>query len=113
MAYRRPSIQVTQEFQQAAAALALPTLPACVVGPAYQIADGVNCGHYAGGQTTFSYSGVAPGGVVDLSAAPVDRAGQGVWKGVGLTLQNAYLVALAAAGGGPSTTGQINAPAGF
>ena len=47
MAYRRPAIEVIQEFQSAAAALALPSLPACVVGPGYQIADDVNCGNYS------------------------------------------------------------------
>ena len=47
MAYRRPAIEVIQEFQNAAAALALPSLPACVVGPGYQISDDVNVGVYS------------------------------------------------------------------
>lgn len=108
MAYRRPSIQVIQEFQQAAAALALPTLPACIIGPAYQIADAVNCGHYTGADATFAYAGLAPGSVVDLSAPPSDTPGQNVWKGVGLTLQNAYLVTVSGANGAALTTGDIN-----
>ena len=31
MAYRRPAIEVIQEFQDAAVSLSLPSLPACVV----------------------------------------------------------------------------------
>ena len=112
MAYRRPAIQVIQEFQQAAAALALPTLPACIVGPGYQIADGVNCGHYTSGSgdSTFEYSGLAGGALVDLSSAPADSVAQNVWKGVGLSLQNAYLVTLAAPDGAPLKTGDIDVP---
>jgi hypothetical protein len=108
---------VIQEFQQAAAALALPTLPACIVGPAYQIADAVNCGHYTGANATFSYAGLAPGGVVDLSPEPADVAAQNVWKGVSLTLQNAYLVTVSGANGAALTTGDIdigaNGPSAF
>jgi len=108
VAYRRPSIQVIQEFQQAAAALALPTLPACVIGPAYQIADGVNCGHYTGAEATFAYSGIAPGAIVDLTAAPADVAQRNVWKGVELSLENAYLVTKSGAGGAALATGDID-----
>lgn len=108
MAYRRPSIQVIQEFQSAAAALALPTLPACIVGPAYQIADAVNCGHYSGADATFAYAGLAAGGVVDLSAEPDDIPDQNVWMGVGLTLQNAYLATVSGQNGAALTTGVID-----
>lgn len=110
MPYRRPSIQVIQECQQAAAALALPTLPACIVGPGYQIADRVHCGHYTGTQTTFAYEGLAGGAVVDLSDEPADVPGQNVWKGVALSLENAYLVTRSGPNGAALTTGDIDVP---
>src|SRR5262245_52985387 len=108
MAYRRPAIQVIQEFQQAAAALALPTLPACIIGPAFQIADMVNSGHYAAARALFPYVGLAPGAVVDRSPLPSDLSSQNVSTGIGLTLQNAYLVTHAGAGGAPLATGNID-----
>jgi len=108
MAYRRPSITVIQEFQNAAAALALPTLPACVVGPGYQISDDANCGIYSGVASTYAYVGLVGGGVVDLTAPPTAAAELNVYKGVGLKLSSVYLVNLSGAGGIALTTGRID-----
>jgi hypothetical protein len=109
MAYRRPAIQVIQQFQSAAAALALPTLPACIVGPGFQIADNVNAGHWAGVQATFAYVGQNPTSTVDTSAAPTDAADLGVYKGVGVALKNAYVRRVPATAPNP-TTGQLKTP---
>jgi hypothetical protein len=95
MAYRRPAIEVIQEFQAAAAALALPSLPAVIVGPGYQIADDVNVGTYSEEDlsiTSYSYSGLTPGALVDLTAEPTDDAELNAHKAVSLTLQDLYLV---------------------
>lgn len=95
MAYRRPAIEVIQDFQAAAAALALPSLPAVVVGPGYQIADDVNVGTYSEdnlGITSYPYTGLASGAIVDLSSTPTDEAEANAHKAVSLKLQNAYLV---------------------
>jgi hypothetical protein len=95
MAYRRPAIEVIQEFQSAAAALALPSLPALVAGPGYQVEDDVNAGVYSEDNlsiTSYSYVGLQVGAVVDLSAAPEDAVEATAHKSVGFTLQDAYLV---------------------
>ena len=105
MAYRRPAIEVIQEFQAAAAALALPTLPACVVGPGYQIADDVQVGVYSGTQTTYDYVGLADGALVDLTKAPATEAELNVWKPVGVALADAYVQVKT-----PATTGAVNPP---
>jgi hypothetical protein len=95
MAYRRPAIEVIQEFQEAAAALALPSLPACVVGPGFQVKDDVNAGIYSEDDlavTSYSYSGLESGAIVDLTDAPDAEAEANAHKGVGVSLKNAYLV---------------------
>jgi hypothetical protein len=77
MAYRRPAIEVIQEFQQAAAALALPTLPACVVGPGFQVKDDADAGTYSEDDrrtdVTYAYPDLADGAVVDLTSVPTPR----------------------------------------
>lgn len=95
MAYRRPAIEVIQEFQQAAAALALPSLPAVVVGPGYQVKDDVNAGVYSEDDlatTSYSYVGLTTGAVVDLDDAPTDATEANAHKSVGFKLTDAYLV---------------------
>jgi len=95
MAYRRPAVEVIQEFQQAAAALALPSLPALVAGPAYQIEDDVNAGVYSEDNlsiTSYPYVGLEVGAIVDLGDAPDDEAEASAHKGVGFKLQDVYLV---------------------
>lgn len=104
MAYRRPAIEVIQEFQEAAAALALPSLPACVVGPGYQIKDDVNVGVYSElnlAIATYSYTGLAVGAIVDLADTPEDEAAANAHKSVGVKLKDAFLVKEPAL---PSTT---------
>lgn len=99
MAYRRPAIQVIQEFQQAAAALALPTLPACVVGPCFQVKEGVNAGIYDEtvlSVSSYAYEGLASGAVVDLTDAPEDEADATMHKAVSVELRDALLVKLPA-----------------
>ena len=95
MAYRRPAIEVIQEFQSAAAALALPSLPAIVVGPGFQIQDDVDAGVYSEENlaiTSYSYVGVASGAVVDLTDAPDLEAEANAHKGVGFKLKDALLI---------------------
>lgn len=95
MAYRRPAIEVIQEFQDAAVSLSLPSLPACVVAPGFQIADAVVAGIYSEddlGTSTFPYTGLTTGAVVDISAVPDTEAEANAHKPVGLTLTDAYLV---------------------
>ena len=95
MAYRRPAIEVIQEFQQAAAALALPSLPAIVVGPGFQIQDDVDAGVYSETNlaiTSYSYAGLAAGAIVDLTNAPELEADANAHKSVGFKLKDALLV---------------------
>lgn len=113
MAYRRPAIEVIQEFQQAAAALALPALPACVVGPAFQIADDVNVGIYSEselGISSYPYTGLAAGGIVDLSAAPESEAEANAHKPVSLKLQDVYLKKVPAEPVASLITGSLQTP---
>lgn len=95
MAYRRPAIEVIQEFQDAAVALALPSLPACVVGPGFQVKDDVVAGIYDEdelGTVTYAYTGLATGAIVDTSAVPDTDAEANAHKPVGVKLTDAYLV---------------------
>lgn len=95
MAYRRPAIEVIQEFQEAAAALSLPSLPACIVGPGFQVQDDVDVGVYSETNlaiTTYSYVGLETGAIVDLDAAPDSEAEANAHKSVSVKLQNAFLV---------------------
>lgn len=113
MAYRRPAIEVIQEFQEAAAALALPSLPACVVGPGYQIADDVNCGTYSEDDlavTSYAYAGLVSGGIVDLDDAPTDEALANAHKSVGFKLEDVYLVKEPALPANSLTTGRLETP---
>jgi hypothetical protein len=108
MAYRRPAIEVIQEFQQAAAALALPALPACVIGPGFQIVDNADAGPYLQttvGATSFPYPGLAGAGIVDLGDIPDTTEDANAFKPVGVALKNAYLVKV-----GQLTTGQLTTP---
>jgi hypothetical protein len=94
MAYRRPAIEVIQEFQSAAAALALPSLPACVVGPGFQVKDDVVVGTYSEddlGISSYEYTGLVSGGIVDLSAVPDTEAEANAHKPVGVKLTDLYL----------------------
>ena len=113
MAYRRPAIEIIQEFQSAAAALALPSLPACVVGPGFQIKDDINCGTYsetALGSTSFSYVGLVASGVVDLTNTPTAEAEANAHKEVGFDLQAAYLVKIPALPAATNATGVLSTP---
>jgi hypothetical protein len=95
MAYRRPAIEVIQEFQDAAVALALPSLPACVVGPGFQVKDDVVAGIYDEdelGTVTYAYIGLTAGAIVDTSAVPATDAEANAHKPVGVKLTDAYLV---------------------
>lgn len=108
MAYRRPGIEVVQEFQQSAAALALPSLPACIVGPAFQIKDNVVAGIYSEdelGTSSFPYTGLTVGAIVDLTDVPDTDAEANAHKPVGVTLTDAYLVKKAQA-----ITGRLATP---
>lgn len=95
MAYRRPAIEVIQEFQEAAAALGLPSLPACIVGPGYQVKDDVNVGVYSETSlavNSYPYAGLAVGAIVDLTDTPTDEADANAHKSVGVKLTDVFLV---------------------
>lgn len=110
MAYRRPAIEVIQEFQEAAASLALPALPACVVGPGFQVKTGVVSGIYSEddlGTSTFAYTGLTTGAIVDLSAVPDTEAEANAHMPVGVKLTDAYLVKKAQAISGRLATANL------
>lgn len=109
MAYRRPAVQISQIFQRSAAALALPQLPACIVGPGFQIANGVDVGTYEASPVTFPYTGLAVGGVVDTAETPTAEEDANVFKRVSVTLKDAYLELVPATGSEP-TTGKLATP---
>jgi hypothetical protein len=67
MAYRRPGVIVTQEFANAAPALAAFALPAVVVGPAYQIVNNDLLGTYSGAAQDYAYASLLGGAIVDLA----------------------------------------------
>jgi hypothetical protein len=65
MAYRRPGVQVTQEFADLLPALAAFNLPNCVIGDAYQVVSEDELGDYEGIPVSYSYSSLNPGNIVD------------------------------------------------
>ena len=113
MAYRRPAIEVIQEFQQAAAALALPSLPACVIGPAFQVIDEANVGIYDETNLSISsypYTGLTVGAIVDLTEPPEEEKDVNVHKSVEVTLKDVYLVKVPEL---PSTSNKTGAGVGL
>lgn len=73
MAYRHPGVTVTQEFQNAAPALAAFSLPCVVIGPAYQVVNNDSLGTYAGDEQTYAYASLLGGALVDLSVTDEDE----------------------------------------
>ena len=65
MAYRRPGVQVTQEFADLLPALAAFNLPNCVIGDAYQVVSADQLGDYLGVPASYSYASLNPGNIVD------------------------------------------------
>lgn len=91
MPYRRPGVEVVQEFQALAPALVLPALPAVVVGPAYQIADNeTTATAYAGVAADYSYPSLVVGGVVDTNALDSDEL-ESIQKPIDVTIKTAYI----------------------
>lgn len=73
MAYRRPGVTVTQEFQNALPALAAFSLPNVNVGPTFQVKSKQNSGSYAGSSVTLSYANQLAGSIADIRASdPTD-----------------------------------------
>ena len=103
MTYSRPAIQVSQEFQNAAASLALPNLPACIIGPGFQVKDDVDVGVYTEAGATVLYTGLHAGAVVDVSATPTETDEANVHKRVKITLKDLYVVDLPVSGANPTT----------
>jgi len=66
MAYRRPGIQVTQEFVDLLPALAAFNLPNCVIGDAYQVVSADLVGEYLGAPASYSYASLNAGNLVDV-----------------------------------------------
>jgi len=113
MTYRRPAIEVIQEFQNAVAALALPSLPACVVGPGYQIVEDANVGVYSETNlavASYAYTGLAAGAIVDLANAPDGEALANAHKSVGVKLKDVYLVKEPALPATSRLTGKLVTP---
>ena len=113
MAYRRPAIEVIQDFQNAAAALALPTLPALIAGPGYQIQDNVNAGVYSEANlaiTSYAYVGLFSGAIVDLSDTPELEADANAHKSVGVSLKNVFMVKVPALPETSRVTGVLATP---
>lgn len=69
MAYRRPGIQVTQEFADLLPALAAFNLPNCIIGPAYQVVSQDLLGDYDGSAASYTYSSLNAGNTVDVAEA--------------------------------------------
>ena len=103
MAYRRPGIEVVQQFQALVPALVLPTLPACIVGPAYQLEDDASAGTYDGVLATYSYPNLASGAVVDTNELNADELAA-TQKVIGVKLEDAY-INLASGSDGTSAVG--------
>jgi len=102
MAYRRPGIEVVQQFQELTPALALPTLPGVVVGPAFQIeTDKSTQEVYSGSQKSYSYPDLHVGAVVDVRSLDSDEPSE-IQKPVDVKLTNAYVTK---ASGADGTTG--------
>lgn len=90
MAYRRPGIEVVQQFQALVPALVLPTLPACIVGPAYQLEDDASAGTYDGVLANYSYPNLTAGAVVDTNELNADELAA-TQKVIGVKLDDAYI----------------------
>ena len=91
MAYRRPGIEVVQQFQALSPALVLPTLPAVIVGPAFQIEEDGSTGEtYAGASKDYSYPDLYGGAVVDTNSLDEDEIAA-TQKPVSLKLITAYI----------------------
>lgn len=67
MTYRRPGIQVAQEFQDLQPALAPFNLPNCNIGAAYQVVFEDAVGIYEGSLAAYSYVSLNLGNVVDVA----------------------------------------------
>ena len=67
MTYRRPGIQVAQEFQDLQPALGPFNLPNCNVGAAYQVVFEDSVGSYEGSLASYSYVSLNTGNVVDTA----------------------------------------------
>lgn len=73
MAYRRPGVTVTQEFQAVAPALAAFSLPSVAVGPAYQLIDDDSLGEYGAEEALFPYASMLGGAQADLEVLADDE----------------------------------------
>ena len=90
MPYRRPGVEVVQQFQALAPALVLPTLPSCIVGPAFQLEDDASAGTYSGVLATYSYPSLEAGAVVDINELNADELAA-TQKVIGVKLEDAYI----------------------
>lgn len=95
MAYRRPGVTVTQEFQGLVPALAAFALPSVVVGPAYQLVDNDNLGVYGAVETLFPYASILGGAIADLAVADPLELFPITKKPIVATLKNAKVEVLA------------------
>lgn len=91
MAYRKPGIEVVQQFQALVPALVLPALPAVIVGPAFQIEiDTSTSTVYDGTLSTYAYPNLVTGGVVDTNALDANEIAA-TQLPIDVELTNAYI----------------------
>lgn len=91
MAYRRPGVEVVQQFQALTPALVLPTLPAVIVGPAFQVEDSTSTSTaYPGTSTAYSYPDLEVGAIPDTAELDTTELSSAQYPAV-VELSNAYI----------------------
>ncbi|MHC4644923.1 MAG: hypothetical protein ACYTBJ_05445 [Planctomycetota bacterium] len=104
MAYRRPGVEVVQQFQALVPALVLPALPAVIVGPAFQIEDDASTATaYAGVAANYAYPNLVVGAVVDTALLDATEL-SATQKPISVKLINAFET-IASASDGTKTSG--------
>lgn len=99
MAYRKPGIEVVQDFQNLTPALVLPTLPSVIIGPAFQIEkDATTADTYDGASKDYSYPNLAVGAVVDTRPLDSDEPEE-TQLPTSVKLTNAYVTKASGADG--------------
>ena len=88
MAYRRPGVTVTQEFQAVAPALAAFSLPSVAIGPAYQLINDDALGLYGSVESLYPYASMLGGAQADLEELAEDELFPATKKPISVKLTN-------------------------